>query len=296
MKKLAIVLLSTSIAYNIHTVFAEEDRVVATYKGGEVHESQIIQQFKSALDMQPANKDKKFSEFEPALQEALVRGFVNMQLLNKEAKDRDIENSKEFQEKLNNVKTQLIQQELIERQVKATVTDAMIDAEYQKMVSNLKGQEEIKVSHILVDSEEKAKKIKKELSKGAKFATLAKESSMDEGSKANNGEIGYVLKGQLVPEFENKAFSMKVKEISDPVKTQFGWHVIQVLDKRPAQVPTAESEKPNIKAKLSREVIEKYFADLSSKAEVTLSLPKSEKPVTSTDKLEPTPASTPAAK
>ncbi|WPY00653.1 Parvulin peptidylprolyl isomerase [Candidatus Trichorickettsia mobilis] len=274
MKKLAIILLSASLTYNV--AFAENDPIVATYKGGEVRESQIMQQFKPALDMQPGNKDKKFSEFDRNLQEALVRGYINVQLLNQEAKALGIETAKEFQEKLNNVKTQLLQQELIERQVKAVVTDAMIDAEYKKLVESLKGQEEIKVSHILVDSEEKAKEIKKKLSKGAKFSALVKEFSSDEGSKANNGEIGYITKGQLVPEFEAKAFSMKVKEISDPVKTQFGWHIIQVLDKRAAQVPTAETEKPNITSRLSREAVEKYFTDLASKADIKLNLPKSE--------------------
>ena len=69
---------------------------------------------------------------------------------------------------------------------------------------------------------------------------------------------------------------MKVKEISDPVKTLFGWHLIQVLDKRAAQVPTAETEKPNITSRLSREDMEKYFADLASKAEIKLNLPKPE--------------------
>ena len=139
MKKLAIILLSATLTYN--TAFAENDAVVATYKGGEVRESQIMQQFKPALDMQPGNKDKKFSEFDPNLQEALVRGYINVQLLNQEAKNLGIETAKEFQEKLNNVKTQLLQQELIERQVKAVVTDAMIDAEYKKLVESLKGQE-----------------------------------------------------------------------------------------------------------------------------------------------------------
>ncbi|WP_316354162.1 peptidylprolyl isomerase [Candidatus Trichorickettsia mobilis] len=286
MKKLAIILLSASLTYN--TAFAD-DAVVATYKGGEVRESQIMQQFKPALDMQPGNKDKKFSEFDPNLQEALVRGYINVQLLNQEAKNLGIETAKEFQEKLNNVKTQLLQQELIERHVKSAVTDAMIDAEFKKLVDSLKGQEEIKVSHILVDSEEKAKEIKKKLSKGAKFSALVKEFSSDEGSKVNNGELGYITKGQLVPEFETKAFSMKVKEISDPVKTQFGWHIIQVLDKRAAQAPTAETEKPNITSRLSREAVEKYFADLASKADIKLNLPKSEaKPAA--DKAAPVPA------
>jgi parvulin-like peptidyl-prolyl isomerase len=270
MKKFVIILLSAIFLNGM--AFAEEDKIVATYKGGEVRESQIMQQFKAALEMQPANKGKKFSEFDVSLQEALVRGYINVQLLNAEAVKLKIESSKEFQDKLNNVKSQLIQQELIDRHVKSIVTDEIIASEYKKLTESLKGQEEIKVSHILVDSEEKAKEIKKKLSKGTKFSSLVKESSKDEGSKANEGEIGYIVKGQLVPEFEDKAFAMKVNEISDPVKTQFGWHIIKVLDKRPAQIPTLENEKASITAKLAREAIEKYVTELANQADIKLHL------------------------
>ena len=166
----------------------------------------------------------------------------------------------------------MLQQDLIERQLKDKITDKMIDDEYKKMVAELKGQEEVKTSHILVDTEEKAKEIKKKLNKGSSFADLVKEFSKDEGSKANGGEIGYVTKGQLVPEYEEKAFAMKKNEISEPVKSQFGWHIIKMLDKRAVQVPTKEQAEPSIKNKLSRDVVEKYFADLAEQAKIELKL------------------------
>jgi len=272
MKKIQIALLSTSLL--ISNAFAADDQVLATFKGGEVKESQIMQQFKSALDMQPGNKDKKFSELDPSVQEALVRGYINVKLLDEEAKKANVESSKEFQDKLAMVKSQMLQQEVIERFIKSAITDKMIDEEYAKLVESLKGKEEVKVAHILVDSEEKAKDVKGKLKKGAKFEAVAKDMSSDDGTKANGGELGYVSKGQLVPEFEEKALSMKVDEISDPVKTQFGWHIIKVINKRPIKMPSKEEAKPNINAKLSREAIEKYLNSLSTKAEVKITLPK----------------------
>lgn len=275
MKKLAIIFLSASVLSSV--AFAGDvDKVLATFKGGEVKESQVMQQFKPALDMAPANKDKKFSELDANLQEALVKGYINFKLLEQEAKNQGIENLPEFQEKLNKAKAQLVQQELLERFVKSAVTDKMIDAEYDNLVAKLKGKKEIKVSHILVDNEKKAKDIKVKLSKGGKFEAIAKESSRDEGSKANGGEIGYVIQGQLVPEFENKAFSMKVNEISDPVSTQFGWHIIKVSDIRDVKIPTKEEARAGLNDRLGAEAVQKYFADLASKADIKLNLPKAE--------------------
>lgn len=273
MKRISIAFLSASLLAS--SAFADEDKIVATYKGGEVKESQVMQQFQSSLDTQPGVKGKKFADFNANLQEMLVRGYIDTKLLEQEAKNSNIESSKEFQAKLNIVKNQMVQQELMERYVKSHVDEKMVNAEYDKLVASLKGKEEVKVSHILVATEKEAINIKNRLNKGEKFAKLAKDFSKDEGSKENGGEIGYITSGQLVPEFENKALSMKVNEISSPVKTQFGWHIINVLDKRPAQVPAKEEAIANITNKLSREVILKYVADLESKADVKIMLPQS---------------------
>lgn len=273
MKKLTLTFLSAAMLSSA-IAWADEDKIIASYKGGEVKESQVMQHFQAFLNAQAATKDKKFSDLDSNLQETLLRGFINHKLLDQEAQKAKTEESKEFQEKLNNIKAQLMQQALIENYVKSAVTEAAIKAEYDKMTNDLKDKEEIKVSHILAENEKKAKEIKKKLSaKGAKFASVAKESSKDEGSKANGGELGYITEGSLVPEFEKAAFALKPGEVSEPVKTQFGWHIIKVDDKRPAKAPTFEEAKANITAKLNKEAIEKYITELNSKAEVKLNLP-----------------------
>jgi peptidylprolyl isomerase/peptidyl-prolyl cis-trans isomerase C len=231
-----------------------------------------MEQFKPVLEMQPENKNKGFSELDKNVQELLVKGYINAKLLEKEADKLKIRDSQEFKNKIKGIETQLIQQELLERQVKGKITDKMVDDEYKTLVASLKGQEEVKTSHILVDTEEKAKEIKKKLNKGSSFVDLVKEFSKDEGSKANGGEIGYVQKGQLVPEYEDKAFALKKNEVSDPVKTQFGWHIIKMIDKRPVQIPTREQADQSIRNKLSKDIVEKYFAELTEKAKIELKL------------------------
>ncbi|HJD61018.1 MAG TPA: peptidylprolyl isomerase [Rickettsia endosymbiont of Columbicola hoogstraali] len=275
MKKLSIVLLSVSMLSSI--AFADNsDRVVATYIGGEVRESQIMKEFKPQLNLPSGETIKNFDDFPPQDQDKLIRMYVNNILLKKEVEKSNITSSKEFQEKLTNAKNQLAQKELLENYVKSNLTDKMFDDEYNKYVTSLKGKEQIKVAHILVKSEKEANDLKNKLNKGADFAKLAEESSLDKASATNGGVIGYILlnqPGQLVPEFENKAFALKVNEVSTPVKTDYGWHIIKVLEKKPVPIPTKEEAKMTIDNVLAAEILKKYISDLEAKADLKIMLP-----------------------
>ncbi|MFV9953546.1 MAG: peptidylprolyl isomerase, partial [Rickettsia endosymbiont of Haemaphysalis japonica] len=121
--------------------------------------------------------------------------------------------------------------------------------------------------------------IKTKLRKRRKFTNLAEELSLDKASASNGGVIGYILlnqPGQLVPEFEKKAFALKVNEVSTPVKTDFGWHIIKVLEKKPVPIPTKEEAKVTIDNILAAEVLKKYIADLEAKADLKIMLPKAD--------------------
>lgn len=271
MKRLILFFLSATLLSP--TVLADrKTAVVGEYNGYDVTEEEVMRQFKSIIQTQSENKGKTFFQLDKKLQELLVRSYINQKLFEQEANKLGIKKSETFKNKLKMAESQMLQQELIERYLQNTLTQQMIDEEYNALIKNLTGQREIKVSHILVDTEEKSKEIKKKLNKGSKFEDLAKDLSKDEGSRINNGELGYVLKGQLVPEFESKAFSMKKGEISEPTKTQFGWHIIKVIDSRIVEIPTKEQAENGIKGKLSREAIEKYFTQLASDANVKVKL------------------------
>lgn len=273
MKKLAAIFFSAILLS--HITFADEDKVVATCNDSDIKESQVIAHFKFALDMQPKTKGKKFAELAPYIQEELVSRYIKTRLLNQEVKNSGIETSKEFQEKLSNVKAEILQQEVLDKYTESMVTDKLIEADYNSQAAIKKGQAEVKISHILVTGEKTAKDIKKKLSKGGKFDELVKEFSQDKETKADNGVIGYITKGSVIPAFENleiKALSLKVNEISDPIKTPSGWHIIKVLDKRPAQMPPLERLRDSIVERLTREFEKKYIDGLIKQANVKLKL------------------------
>ncbi|RYE06045.1 MAG: Parvulin PPIase [Rickettsiaceae bacterium] len=291
MNKLAIIFLSASLLSSV--ALADDNTILATYKGGEVKESQVMQQYKPLLDMNVNSKDKKFSELDTNLQEQLVTAYVRSKLLYQEASNQGIEKSADFQEKLNKTKVQLLEQEVIERYIKNNINDKMIDEEFTKQAAILKGQKEPKVSHIFIKSsneaikdkaaEEKVKQIEKQLSavedkkaKSKLFTTLVKKYSDDEASKNNGGNIGFVVRGQFVPEFEAQALSMKVGEISEPIKTSFGWHIIKVVEERDVKVPSKEEAKNGITNRLSNDAILKYLTELMKNSDVKITMPKKE--------------------
>ena len=120
------------------------------------------------------------------------------------------------------------------------MTPDQIKAEYEKEVAAIPDEDEVHARHILVSSEDDAKAIKTQLDGGADFATLAKAKSIEPGAKDSGGDLGYFKAGQMVKPFADAAFAMKVGEISQPVQTQFGWHIIKVEDRRKAAKPTLQ--------------------------------------------------------
>lgn len=267
MKKIAIALLLLTLVGN--SACANNDDIVATYSGGKVSEGQVMSQFAPMLDKQPETKGKKFSDLDKKLQEALIKSYINMKLLRKEADNLGLTKTTDFKHKLENAENVLVQQTLFEHKTKDLITDKAVETEYQDFKNSLKGQKEIQVSHILVDSESKAKEVKEQL-KSTSFEKLAEKYSKDEASKVKGGSIGYITKGRLVPEFEEKAFNMKKNEVSDPVKTNFGWHLIKIYDIRDIQIPEKKDIEQELKGKIANDAIMKYIDTLEKDAKIEI--------------------------
>lgn len=144
-----------------------------------------------------------------------------------------------------NIKQDLIVKKLLEPNIKITEHDMKTYFEENKESFNVK--EQVKASHILIDTEEKAKEIKQKLETGEDFAKLAKEYSIDTSNNENGGELGFFAKGDMVKEFEDAAFSLEVGKISDIVKTEYGYHIIKVEEKKEAEEAKYEENKEKIK-------------------------------------------------
>jgi len=140
---------------------------------------------------------------------------------------------------------------LLEPKIK--ITENEMKNYFEENKDDFKQEEQVKASHILVDDEETAKEIKQKLDNGEDFAELAKKYSTDTTTKDKGGDLGYFTKGKMEKEFENAAFSLKVGEISNPVKTQYGYHIIKVVDKKEGKEANYEESKEEIKEKLFEE-------------------------------------------
>lgn len=144
-----------------------------------------------------------------------------------------------------NIEKGLKVQKLLEPQI--TITEDEMKGYFEENKETFNVEEQVKASHILVDSEEKAQEVKNKLSAGEDFAKIAKEYSTDTSNKENGGSLGYFSKGDMVKEFEDTAFSLEIGKISAPVKTQFGYHIIKVEDKKPAKEANYEENVTQIK-------------------------------------------------
>src|SRR5437868_7319134 len=138
---------------------------------------------------------------------------------------------------------------------------------YEEAAKQIEGEQEVHARHILVETEDEAKAIAAELKKGADFAELAKKKSKDPGA-SDGGDLGFFTKDQMVPEFSTVAFSLEPGKISDPVKSQFGWHIIKVEEKRNRKAPEFDQVKAQIEQYVTRKAEADYVAKLRQAAKV----------------------------
>ena len=138
---------------------------------------------------------------------------------------------------------------------------------YDDAVKQMPAEQEVHARHILVPTEDEAKAIEAELKKGADFAALAKEKSKDPGA-ADGGDLGYFTKDQMVPEFAEAAFKLDKGQISDPIHTQFGWHIIKVEEKRNRKAPDFDQVKAQIETYVTRKAQADYVAKLRETAKI----------------------------
>lgn len=199
------------------------------------------------------------------LKEEVVAREIFMQ----EARKRGLDSSEDYKNQLELARQTILIRELFaDFQKKNPVTDAEIQAEYDKFVKE-NGGKEYRARHILVESEDQAKALIAEIKKGAKFEDLAKKNSKDPGSGANGGDLDWASAGSYVAEFSNAMVKLGKGELSEaPVKSQFGWHIIRVDDVREAQLPKLDEVKPQIAQQLQQQKMGKFQEDLRSKAKV----------------------------
>jgi peptidyl-prolyl cis-trans isomerase C len=237
------------------------DPVVAKVNGKELHRSDVIESARSL----PEPYQQQIEQLFPALIERLI----DLNLLAAEGRRQNLQNDPAVKAQVANFEDQQIREAVLDRYLKSKVTDEAIKARYQQFLKEMNPVMEVRARHILVDSEDKANEIIKELDAGADFADLASKKSIDTKAAAKGGDLGYFTAEDMVPEFAEAAFALdKGQYTKKPVKTRFGWHIIKVEDKREKKPPTLEEARSQIESELTQELVGAYLADLRGKATI----------------------------
>src|ERR1700761_6480102 len=237
-----------------------EDKVLAKVNGSEIRQSDVAMAEEelgpSLGQMDPATKDENVLSF-----------LIDMKVVSKAAEDEKIADGDEFKKRLAFARNRLLMDSLLATKGKAATTDDAMKKVYEDAAKQISGEQEVHARHILVETEGEAKKVVEELKKGADFAELAKKESKDPGA-SDGGDLGFFTKDQMVPEFSAAAFALEPGKISDPVKSQFGWHIIKVEEKRNRKPPEFDAVKSQIETYVTRKAQADYVAKLREGAKI----------------------------
>jgi peptidyl-prolyl cis-trans isomerase C len=249
----------------------KEDPVLARVNGVEIKQSDV--------DL----ADSDIGQSLPGVagdqrREQLVAYLIDVTILAQAAAAKKLEAAPDFAPRLAYAKNKVLMELLLNDVTKTAQSEAEMKKLYEESVAKIQPEEEVRARHILVKTEAEAKDVLAKLKGGADFEKLAREISVDPSAKTNGGDLEYFTKGQMVAEFSDAAFKLNKGELSEPVKSQFGFHVIKVEDKRQKPVPTYESVKDQVAAFVVRKAQAELVMKLRQDAKIENLVKKDEPP------------------
>lgn len=234
-----------------------ENKVLAVVNGSEITQADVD----STIKRFPRER-QGYLETEVGRKQ-LLEEIISFELIYNYAKDSGMESDTKYIEQLEIAKKEILTQAAIAKTMEqVSVEDGEVEDYYNANKQNFKDPETVSAKHILVETEEKAKEIKKEISSGITFEDAAKKYSSCP-SKEQGGNLGKFGRGQMVPEFEEVAFGLEIGIVSDPVKTQFGYHLIKIEQKSQGTIKSFEEVKNSIKGKILQERQSFNYAQLN---------------------------------
>jgi peptidyl-prolyl cis-trans isomerase C len=244
----------------------DSDPVLARVNGVNIHESDLAFAEEEIGGNMPSMPPEQKRDY-------LINYLADVVVLSQAAEQQKLGDRPDVKHRLTFDHNRLLMESLLQDAGKAALSDEAEHKVYDDAVKQVPNEEEVHARHILVPTEDEAKAILTQLKGGADFATVAKEKSKDPGA-AEGGDLGYFTKDQMVPEFAAVAFKLDKGQISDPVKTQFGWHIIKVEDKRIKPTPTFDQ----VKSQIENYVAHRAQAQLVDKLRSAANIERLDKP------------------
>ena len=240
---------------------AADDPVVAVVNGYEIFMSDIMnrrQQLGPQAQQYPVQ----------LLFNLILQDMITVRLVADEARKQGYDKESQVRRTIAQIEDQLLQQELMSRYVKDNMTDDAVKARYDQFLKENPPLDEVRARHILVETEEQARAVIVRVGKGEDFGRLARELSTGPSGKVG-GDLGYFTREKMVPEFSAAAFELRPGDVTkSPVKTQFGWHVIKVEDRRTQEAPSYAQAEGQMREQVEEQLTRKYVSELREKAKV----------------------------
>ena len=248
---LALALAAYPMALTAQGSGDQEDRVVARVNGEEIRNSDVMTMARGL----PPQYQSQLMQIYPML----VQRLIDFNLAGKAGRAAGLAEDVEVKARVVRAEERAIREVYLEREIEARMTDEGLQAKYRDYLAANPPKAEVHARHILVETEEAAREVIALLDGGADFAELAKERSTGP-SGPKGGDLGYCTADQMVPEFSQAATALEPgRYTAEPVKTQFGWHVIKVEDRRESEPPPLEEVEPQLREQLARESVVAIF-------------------------------------
>lgn len=262
--------------------------VVLKVDGQSITKSEVIASWNS---MFPSGKVPDFDKMQGEVRENILRGIATEKVLMKKALEAKMDADADVKARIEQLKSKVMLQVFLERQAAARVTDADIRKRLDAENAKLKDKKQARARHILVKTKVEAEGILAKLKSGSKFDELAKKLSLDKTSGEKGGQLGFFGADDMVPEFSKAVFAMKAGDISVPVETSFGWHIIKLEEVRPVPQITFDAAKEQYGEELRSKALEQYVGEVVSKSDIRevradgteKSLPNSMEPAPASD-------------
>ncbi|SDG12433.1 peptidylprolyl isomerase [Pelagibacterium luteolum] len=238
------------------------ETVIASVGGEDITEGDLLlaaEELTAELQSVPADQRRAF----------LLTVLIDMKLMAGAARENGLGDTEDFTRRLAYLEDQALRRAFFNDIVETQVTEEAINAAYEELAAEFTPEPEVRARHILVETEEEANSIRAEIEGGMSFEDAAAEYGTD-GTSATGGDLGYFGAGMMVPEFEEAAFAMEVGELSQPVQSQFGWHLIQLEDSRLSAAPPIEQVRQQVAQQVLYESYEAAIENIRADTEVTI--------------------------
>jgi peptidyl-prolyl cis-trans isomerase C len=264
---LALLLVAASLAF-VPMPASADDPVIARVNGVDIKQSD--------LDFAASEVGPRLANYTPEdRRKVLLQYVIENELMAGAGQKDNLDKDASFPGRVAYHQRRALRDAFFDAKIHDAVTEAEAKKVFDEKIAGLKPEQEVHARHILVATEAEAKDVAERLKQGEDFAALAKEKSKDAG--AEGGDLGFFTRGQMLKPFEDAAFALDVGEISEPVQTQFGWHIIKVEEKRDQQLPSFDQVKEAIISQLVQAKAQEVVTGLRDAAKIEVVDPELKK-------------------